>query len=62
VNLIWIKRDHFFAQNAAARGAVETREAGNAAARSDVETMRPCIAGGPRRQLLYQGKSLLSDG
>jgi hypothetical protein len=33
----------------------ETRETANAAARSAVETTRPRIAGGPRRQLLYQG-------
>jgi hypothetical protein len=40
VNLIWIKREDSFAQNAAARS---------------VEAIGQCIAGDLRRRLLYQG-------
>ena len=63
MNLIWIKRDDSFAQNAAAplrkmlrrEMLFEMRVAANAVARSAVERMKPFVAGGPRRQLLYQG-------
>jgi hypothetical protein len=54
VNLTWIKRSSFLRRMLRREVPLDVKQQ-NAAARSAVETIKPFIAGGPRRQLLYQG-------